>query len=114
MEGGDGSLRFFCDWISTDEHNTTAPAEGWEATKGAKWISDRWASWVPFVGLVNGAMPTNCAGPNATATNETSCQLDLAFPDPDAISWTWQYCTEWGFFQVITVSFPLFSSFSKT
>jgi len=99
VEGSLGSLRSFCDWVSSDGEGNTAPAEGWEATKGIQWLAERWATWPEWTDVVNNYTPTNCAGHNGTATADTKCQLDLAFPDPGSVSWTWQYCTTWGFFQ---------------
>ncbi|KAF2787384.1 peptidase S28 [Melanomma pulvis-pyrius CBS 109.77] len=97
MEGDSNALRSFCDYIETDPAtNKTAGADGWAASKGAAWAVNRWASWKNFVPLVNGYMTTNCSG---KSTVEGDCNLDLRFEDPSSISWTWQYCTQWGFFQ---------------
>jgi hypothetical protein len=97
VDAGSTGLRRFCDYIETDPStNKTAPAAGWAASKGAKWTVDRWASWKPFTPLVNSYMTTNCSGSLTTAGD---CNLDLRFTDPASISWTWQYCTQWGFFQ---------------
>jgi hypothetical protein len=40
----------------------------------------------------------NCKGLNETLP--TSCELGRPIATPDAISWTWQYCTERGFFLI--------------
>jgi hypothetical protein len=96
VEGGVTGLRSFCDWIEKDPvTNKTAPGEGWAASKGANFTVNRWASFSPFVSMVNSYMTTNCSG---SATEEGDCNLDLRFSDPAAISWTWQYCTQWGMF----------------
>ncbi|KAL1651096.1 hypothetical protein SLS61_005614 [Didymella pomorum] len=97
VDGGSGSLRSFCDYIETDpKTNTTAPAEGWSKSKGAKYVVDRWATWKTFTPLVNSYMETECSGKqNVTGT----CNLNNRFTDPASISWTWQYCTQWGYFQ---------------
>jgi hypothetical protein len=94
VEGGSAGLRYFCDYIETDPAtNKTAGARGQAAAKGPKWTVDRWASWKPMVELVNSYMTTNCSG---SATVQGDCNLDLRFTDPASISWTWQYCTQWG------------------
>jgi Serine carboxypeptidase S28 len=107
----------FCDWISTDpETKTKSDAKGWAAVKGPQFTIDRWASWAPFTKLVNHDMKTKCAGPasNSTAlsTADTAgktdaaaktCDLALPYYEADSISWTWQYCTQWGFFQSANV-----------
>ncbi|KAF2124349.1 hypothetical protein P153DRAFT_130305 [Dothidotthia symphoricarpi CBS 119687] len=97
VEGGQLGLRRFCDFIETDPaSNTTAPAEGWAKPKGAKFTVDRWASMPWFAGMVNAYMETDCSG-KANVTGD--CDLNRRFTDPASISWTWQYCTQWGFFQ---------------
>ena len=97
VDGGSGSLRNFCDYIETDpKTNKTAPAEGWAKSKGAKAVVDRWATWKTFTPLVNSYLETECSGKqNVTGT----CDLNKRFTDPSSISWTWQYCTQWGYFQ---------------
>ncbi|KAJ4368659.1 hypothetical protein N0V86_009568 [Didymella sp. IMI 355093] len=97
VDGGSGSLRNFCDYIETDpKTNTTAPAAGWAKSKGAKYVVDRWASWKTFTPVVNNYLETECSGKqNVTGT----CDLNKRFTDPSSISWTWQYCTQWGYFQ---------------
>ncbi|OCK83398.1 peptidase S28 [Lepidopterella palustris CBS 459.81] len=97
VEGGSTGLRSFCDWLSTDPAtNKTAPAEGWAASKGANFTVGRWASFPYFTDMVNSYMTTNCSG---VASMEGDCDLQLRFSDPAGISWTWQYCTQWGFLQ---------------
>ncbi|KAL0636799.1 hypothetical protein Q9L58_004156 [Maublancomyces gigas] len=101
VEGTPGPLREFCDWIATDPATgKLSSAEGWAKKKGGKWAADRWAQWPKFAEVVNYYTPTNCEGfYGNSSTGTTECRLDDAFPDPAAISWTWQYCSEWGFFQ---------------
>lgn len=94
VEGGSLGLRKFCDYIETDPTTSKlAPAEGWAKSKGAKYTIDRWASYAPFTPNVNSYLETTCSGKaNVTGT----CDLDRKFSDPSMISWTWQYCTQWG------------------
>lgn len=97
MDGSPWSLGEFCNWIETDPAtNQTAGADGWAKTKGAKWVVDRWATNPKFAGLVSDSFETTCSG-NKNVTAE--CNLNLPFTDPSSVSWTWQYCTQWGFFQ---------------
>jgi hypothetical protein len=94
IDGGRMSLRPFCDWISTDpKTNKTSPAEGWAASKGAAWTAQRWATWPTWVDSVNYYMNSECTG---SMTEKTECNLDFRWTDPATISWTWQYCTQWG------------------
>ncbi|KAF1943831.1 hypothetical protein EJ02DRAFT_421030 [Clathrospora elynae] len=97
IEGGSMGLRRFCDWIETDpESKALAPKEGWAKSKGASFTVGRWATWPLFAGNVNSYLDTNCSGKqNVTG----DCDLDRRSEDPASISWTWQYCTQWGYFQ---------------
>ncbi|KAL7275430.1 hypothetical protein RUND412_001618 [Rhizina undulata] len=93
--GIDATLQSFCDYLEA------SPG------KSGKALSDWWANWPGFIDLVNSYGPSDsyCEGPlvNGTAlTNGTAlpnCLLDERFNGTLSISWTWQYCTEWGFFQ---------------
>jgi hypothetical protein len=105
VEGGVQGLRRFCDWIETDTDGlkpALASVEGWGKTKGAKWVTERWASYPWFVGNVNKYFETECSGRDNVVGN---CDLNKKFTEPSMISWTWQYCTQWGEF----VSLFLFS-----
>lgn len=94
VDGGATGLGRFCDWIETDhETNQTAPAEGWAKSKGALYAVKQWASWPYFVPQVNNYLETDCSG-KANITGH--CDLNQKFTDPAMISWTWQYCTQWG------------------
>ncbi|KAL6702751.1 hypothetical protein ACN47E_000985 [Coniothyrium glycines] len=97
VEGGRSGLRQLCDWIESDpQTNTTAPAEGWAKSKGAEYAVARWASFPYFATNTNNYLETTCSGQrNVSAT----CDLNRKFTDPSMISWTWQYCTQWGYFQ---------------
>jgi hypothetical protein len=97
VEGGTFGLRPFCDWIETDPRtNKTAPAEGWAKRKDVEWTVDRWAAYKWFTPMVNEYLETDCSG-NVNKTGK--CDLNRRFTDPASIAWTWQYCTEWGYFQ---------------
>lgn len=95
---GDVGIGAFCDWMETDpETNKTAPAEGFAPKLGAKAMANRFASWPPFVSIVNEAMDTNCEG--LKSSEPAICDLGKRFNDTAMISWTWQYCSEWGYYQ---------------
>ncbi|KAF2186759.1 hypothetical protein K469DRAFT_738516 [Zopfia rhizophila CBS 207.26] len=97
IEGGSLGLRNFCDWLSTDPAtNKTSGAEGWAVRKGANFTVNRWATYPKFVTMVNEYLETDCSGSMNMTGN---CNLNLPFSDPDMVSWTWQYCTQWGFLQ---------------
>ncbi|KAF1846223.1 peptidase S28 [Cucurbitaria berberidis CBS 394.84] len=97
VESGVTGLRRFCDWIETDpDTRTLAPAEGWAKSKGANFTVARWATYPWFAANVNNLMETECSG-KANVTG--NCDLDRKFTDPASIAWTWQYCTQWGYFQ---------------
>ncbi|KAF2469026.1 peptidase S28 [Lindgomyces ingoldianus] len=101
VEGGALGLRSFCDFLSTDPlSNKTSGADGWAAIKGANYTVNRWAAYPRFTTMVNGYLTTNCSG---TLQKKGDCNLDLRFDDPAMISWTWQYCTQWGFLQSANV-----------
>jgi hypothetical protein len=105
VDGGGNGLRSFCNWISRDTAtNSSAPAAGWAATKGVNYTISRWASWPGFVGTVNENLFSKCEGPHprrnaSQPLKEPNCYLEERFPEPASISWTWQYCTQWGFLQ---------------
>ncbi|PYH92963.1 hypothetical protein BO71DRAFT_455971 [Aspergillus ellipticus CBS 707.79] len=98
MAGGSGGLGSFCEYLETDPNtNQTAEANGLAATYGNKFVAERWAQWPAFLRLVNENMDTNCRMLNTSQPLE--CDFSKPFGDPSAISWTWQYCSEWGFYQ---------------
>jgi hypothetical protein len=105
VDGGPQGLRSFCNWISRDPAtNTTSPESGWAAVKGVDFTVKRWASWPNFAATVNENLFTRCEGSNprrnaSAPYREPDCYLEERFPEPASISWTWQYCTQWGFFQ---------------
>lgn len=100
VEGGPQGLRSFCDWISTDPiTERTSSSKGWAATRGANYTVDRWSKWPGFKDVVNANAETECEGVRNSSALRPNCYLTQPAREPDVISWAWQYCTEWGFFQ---------------
>jgi hypothetical protein len=110
MDGGDEmGLGSLCDYMEQQQTlpiinrtvalNMTAPTttNGWAPYVGNKAVAERLASWPNLAPLVNSYTGLNCKG--LDSTRPTSCTLGRPITDPDSISWTWQYCTQWGFFQ---------------
>jgi hypothetical protein len=96
VEGGTPGLRRFCDWLETDTDGmkpAIAGAAGHAVAKGGKWVADRWASYPWYTQNVNNYLETECSGKENV---EGKCDLNRLFTDPAMISWTWQYCTQWG------------------
>jgi hypothetical protein len=107
VEGGTLGLRKFCDWIEQDTDAmkpTIAGSDGLAKSKGAKYVVDRWASFPYFTQGVNQYLNTKCSG---RAGVQGDCNLNLAFTDPAMISWTWQYCTQWGKSSILSKFFSL-------
>ncbi|GAQ07670.1 hypothetical protein ALT_4991 [Aspergillus lentulus] len=95
---GNQSLHNFCNYIELDPvTNQSAGPEGLTPIHGSKYVAERWASFPYFISLVNRMYGTNCNGLNAS--EPLSCDFSQINTTPELISWTWQYCTEWGFFQ---------------
>ena len=94
-------LRSFCDHIGTDPaaKNQTSPATGWAPVKGVNFTIARMATWPGLVAQTNEYLFTHCEGSVQNSTKVPECSLDNPFEDPAMISWTWQYCTQWGYFQ---------------
>jgi hypothetical protein len=89
-EGITTMLKDFCSWISTDpETNKLSDERGWAAIKGASFTIDRWSTWTGW--------NHNCTE-LSSAGEEVKSQA-LEEQEADTLSWTWQTCTEWGFFQ---------------
>ncbi|KAL7268390.1 hypothetical protein RUND412_008990 [Rhizina undulata] len=107
MDGGtnDGLLRNFCNWLSTETDTATgrvAPEKGWALEKGKKWIAERWAKWPSLIEVTNHFSSTTCEGSKAAEHSigfPPACELDKPSNHPSGIAWTWQYCSEWGYFQ---------------
>ncbi|KAF9884391.1 hypothetical protein FE257_001791 [Aspergillus nanangensis] len=93
-----GGVQDFCNWLEVDPMtNKTAGAEGVAAAHGGKYVAERWASWDMTTPLVNYNLATNCKG--LDQKRPRTCQLESFPTDSDSLSWTWQYCTEYGYFQ---------------
>jgi hypothetical protein len=108
VEGGVLGLRRFCDWIETDTDGmlpVVAGAQGWSQKKGVEWVVRRWASYPWFVNNVNQYLETECSG-RGNIVGE--CDLNKRFTEPNVISWTWQYCTQWGEFLDFSLTLPFF------
>jgi hypothetical protein len=101
MDGSGWGLRYLCDHMATDPRtNKTSPAKGWAASKGGEWSARRWATWPHWNDMVNSYMGTDCSG---SLTKRGNCNLDQRWADKSTIAWTWQYCTQWGYFQAANV-----------
>ncbi|KAL4918698.1 serine carboxypeptidase S28-domain-containing protein [Aspergillus aurantiobrunneus] len=98
LEGPTGSLGEFCRYLESDpETGESAGPEGLAPSLGNQYLAERWAAWPVYTEVVNLNMDTNCRGlDNSIAP---SCELNKPITDADAIAWTWQYCSEWGFYQ---------------
>ncbi|EOD43873.1 putative serine family protein [Neofusicoccum parvum UCRNP2] len=97
--GAAGTIGYFCDYIETISSNSTngtdlvASEDGWAPSRGAAFVVERWASY-----LEESKCPSNSSASNSTEAAACS-DLSGAYEDPDSISWTWQYCTQFGFLQ---------------
>ncbi|KAJ5514934.1 Peptidase S28 [Penicillium fimorum] len=98
LSSGRVSLDSFCEHMETDpETSAPAPPHGFAPTRGNKYAADRYASWPAFTELANNNFETNCR--KLDDSEPLVCNLSAPSSDPDVISWTWQYCTEWGYYQ---------------
>ncbi|KAK6513111.1 hypothetical protein TWF506_009277 [Arthrobotrys conoides] len=97
------SIRNFCDHMNTDGDDKS-PIGGWENAanstlrRSASWSARQWATWPGFIALVQ-SWGYSCTG-FGTAKGPGSCKLASPTRYPDYISWSWQYCSEWGYFQL--------------
>jgi hypothetical protein len=96
MEGGNTGLRSLCDWLETSTNTSSVQVENQKKIPKAV---QRWASYPYFAPNVNSYLETNCSG---KADVVGDCDLNRKFTDPASISWTWQYCTQWGKFTCIS------------
>lgn len=84
--GVNGGLGALCNHLSTDPiTNMTSDEKGWAHVKGANYTIQRWASFDKY----------------DYGTGPTMLKFRSAFDQDslDSRSWTWQFCTEWGFLQ---------------
>ncbi|OJD30507.1 serine family [Diplodia corticola] len=118
--GPKGTIAGFCDYLETRDvvaanatttnrtTTLTAGEHGWAPKMGAAWVLQKWAEWPQLAATVS----TDCAGNAGIASPQTpsSSNSSSSSSDPtcdlstlslatsiDDISWTWQYCTQWGF-----------------
>ncbi|KAL4875467.1 serine carboxypeptidase S28-domain-containing protein [Aspergillus karnatakaensis] len=104
-DGAEESLGEFCRYIESDLLSglglglslSLSGTAGVAAHRGNKYVAERWAAWPIFTEVVNFNMDTNCRGLDTTAPS--SCILNKPPTSPDYIAWTWQFCSEWGFYQ---------------
>jgi hypothetical protein len=98
LGGGDGSLGSLCEHMETDPATlAVAGPRGFAPYRGRKYAAERFISWPIFTRLINYNYDTNCD--QLDDTLPLSCVLNPKSVDPDTISWTWQFCTEWGYYQ---------------
>lgn len=113
--GATSYIDTFCTYLETRNttNGTTLYAdadEGWAPTMGAAWVVKHWAEWPYFAPLASYDCEGNAniitAAPSANSSSSDdenddddgpACQLTQVTDDPDSISWTWQYCTQWGY-----------------
>lgn len=83
---------------STTTITHTAPSAGWAPTIGRRAVAERFASWPQLTSIVNSFTEMSCN--NTVNSDMTSCNsLKRPLLSSNHMSWTWQYCSEWGFFQ---------------
>lgn len=98
MGQGEWSLGAFCSHLETDPVTLqVAGPEGFAPYRGQAYVAGRYASWPDFTELVNANYATNCK--QQDTTKPLSCVLNPKFTDVTDISWLWQVCTEWGYYQ---------------
>lgn len=98
VSGGNGSLNDLCGHLETDaETLEVAGPRGLAPYRGRAYVAKRFASWPIFTDLVNLNYKTNCKQRNHT--QPLSCVLNPKLTDPTDISWMWQVCAEFGYYQ---------------
>lgn len=96
--GGEGSLEDLCSHLETDpETLQVAGPQGFAPYRGSAYLAQRFASWPIFTTLVNVNYHTNCR--QQDDSQPLSCVLNPKYTDLNWISWLWQVCSEWGFYQ---------------
>ncbi|OXV11776.1 hypothetical protein Egran_00463 [Elaphomyces granulatus] len=88
MGGGNTSLGSLCDYLERDpSSNATAGSNGLAPLVGNGTIAKRLANWPMLVPIIN-------------ASNQVDFNLSKQITDsPSLYCWTWQYCSQWGYFQ---------------
>lgn len=81
---------------------TPTPSTGWAPYIGDRAVAERFASWPQLIPLINAYADTDCD--SEVVSDDSSCVLGGRLTDPATISWTWQYCSQWGFFQSDNIS----------
>ncbi|KAE8351174.1 serine carboxypeptidase S28-domain-containing protein [Aspergillus coremiiformis] len=91
VDGGISGLSALCKHLDGNATST-----GIAPIIGAKKLTEKFSTWDELMYLINGRN-NNCKD----QSNSTQITCDLGGPsaDPDTISWTWQYCTQWGYLQ---------------
>jgi Serine carboxypeptidase S28 len=74
---------------------TSTPTSGWAPYVGNRAVAERLASWPQLLPLINSYANTECN----SETGSDDCALGGRLTDAASIAWTWQYCSQWGFFQ---------------
>ncbi|KAJ5885379.1 hypothetical protein N7495_009889 [Penicillium taxi] len=97
LGGGEGGLGALCEHMETDESGEVAGPHGFAPSQGKEYAARRFASWPVFVELINVNYNTNCG--QLDPDQPLECALNPKATDPDTIAWTWQFCTEWGYYQ---------------
>lgn len=97
-DGMEGYIGELCLYLETDPYtNKVAGPGGLAPIYGIPWVVERFASWSGLIEQANSNRKTNCGGMDAS--QPVSCDLSKPYNDYMALSWVWQYCTEWGYFQ---------------
>ena len=98
MGGGNASLGALCDYLELDpSSNVTAGPNGQAQIVGNKTIAERLASWPMIVPIVNAYNQVNFKDLDSKLPEDYN--LSKQITDPGSYCWTWQYCSQWGYFQ---------------
>ncbi|KAF3385804.1 putative extracellular serine carboxypeptidase [Talaromyces pinophilus] len=79
---------------------TSTPWTGWAPIIGHRAVTERFASWPELIPLINSYAATECD----LQYGSEHCDLGGKLTDPASIAWTWQYCSQWGFFQADNIT----------
>ncbi|KAF3933763.1 hypothetical protein ABW19_dt0208639 [Dactylella cylindrospora] len=118
IDGGLGSggasewtIKALCDYLTkryVSGEEKIAPEEGWEAEMGGAWIAEHWAMYPNIKLMGDWYGGGHCGGYKTMNVTDSlsgyyNCDLEWIWSNPNDVSWRWQYCTEWGYFQVANV-----------